>query len=70
MTTCHLFYNFSIIINLKNNFIKSFIIKKRIQREYALSEIGNMGETPVFFNMVTNLTIEGRGAKTVKIRTT
>jgi len=42
-----------------------FIIEKRKKFEYELFEIGNMDETPVFFDMVGNLTIEERDAKTV-----
>jgi hypothetical protein len=47
-----------------------FIIEKRKKFEYELFEIGNMDETPVFFDMVGNLTIEERDAKTVQIQTT
>ena len=47
-----------------------FIIKKRKQFEYELCEIGNMDETPVYFDMVGNLTIENRGVKSVQVRTT
>jgi len=47
-----------------------FIIKKRKQFEYEFCEIGNMDETPIYFDMVGNLTIEERNAKTVQIRTT
>ena len=49
---------------------QQFIIKKQKQFEYELSEIGNMDETPVYFDMVGNLTIDKRGAKTVQVRTT
>ncbi len=35
-----------------------FIIEKWKKFEYELSEIGNIDETPVFFDMVRNLTIE------------
>jgi hypothetical protein len=47
-----------------------FIIRKRKQFEYNFFEIGNMDETPVYFDMVGNLTIDKLGAKTVQIRTT
>ncbi|CAJ0898964.1 15900_t:CDS:2 [Entrophospora sp. SA101] len=49
---------------------QQFIIKKQKQFEYELSEIGNMDETPVYFDMVGNLTIDKHGAKTVQVRTT
>jgi len=47
-----------------------YIIEKRKKFGYELFEIGNMDETPIFFDMIGNLTIEERGAKTVQIRTT
>ncbi|CAJ0868728.1 11424_t:CDS:2 [Entrophospora sp. SA101] len=49
---------------------QQFIIKKQKQFEYELSEIGNMDETPVYFDMVGNLTIDKHGAKTVQVQTT
>lgn len=57
-------------LNIKLLESQRFIIKKQNQFEYELSEIGNMDETPVYFDMVGNLTIDKRGAKTVQVRTT
>ncbi|CAG8761942.1 16818_t:CDS:2, partial [Funneliformis caledonium] len=37
---------------------QQFIIKKQKQFEYELCKIENMDETPVYFDMVGNLTIE------------
>ena len=47
-----------------------FVIKQRRQYKYNLNEIGNMDETPIYFDMVGSTTIETKGAKTVQIRTT
>jgi hypothetical protein len=35
-----------------------------------MDQIGNMDETPVYFDMTTNLTVNQKGAKTVQIKTT
>ncbi|GES92524.1 pogo transposable element with KRAB domain [Rhizophagus clarus] len=49
---------------------QQFIIKKQKQFEYELCEIGNIDETPVYFDMVGNLTIENYGVKSVQVQTT
>ena len=35
-----------------------------------MAEIGNMDETPIYFDMVGNNTIETKRAKTVQVQTT
>ena len=47
-----------------------FIIRHRQAQDYDLAQIGNMDETPIFFDMVGNVTVEAKGNKTVHIRTT
>lgn len=47
-----------------------FIIKQRKKHKYALSDIGNMDETPMTFDLPGNRTVAGIGNKTVLIRTT
>ena len=47
-----------------------FIIQKRMDYDYPLSLIGNMDETPVFFDLPSNRTVDEVGAKTVNVRTT
>ena len=47
-----------------------FVIRLRQKNEYPLSLIANMDETPVWFDMAGNLTVDQTGAKTVHIRTT
>jgi len=47
-----------------------YIIKHRKKYNYDLSQIGNMDETPMFFDMVGNTTIDIRGTNTVHLRTT
>ncbi|GES90876.1 pogo transposable element with KRAB domain [Rhizophagus clarus] len=49
---------------------QQFIIKKQKQFEYELYEIGNMDETPVYFDMVRNLTIENCDVKSMQVQTT
>ena len=48
----------------------SYVIKKRKQKNFDLSAIGNMDETPVWFDMPAVRTVESRGAKTVFVKTT
>ena len=38
--------------------------------DYELVQIGNMDETPVWFDMPAARTVESRGAKTVLLKTT
>ena len=48
----------------------SFIIRKRQINNYGLTHIGNMDETPVWFDMPTSKTVNTKGEKTVLIKTT
>ena len=47
-----------------------FVIKERKSHSYPLSQIGNMDETPVFFYLPSNRTVDCVGSKTVSVRTT
>ena len=47
-----------------------FVIKMREKEEYELSQIGNMDETPVWFDMPTSKTVTSKGEKTVLVKTT
>ncbi|KAH1173359.1 hypothetical protein KIL84_017881 [Mauremys mutica] len=47
-----------------------YVIQQRKKHGYALSQIGNMDETPMNFDMVGNKTVNPKGAKTVLIKTT
>lgn len=47
-----------------------FIIHLRLQKSYDLGNIFNMDETPVWFDMAGNFTINPKGEKTVHIRST
>ena len=47
-----------------------FVIRMRKLREYSLSQIGNMDETAVYFDMPGNSTLHHKGDKTVILRTT
>ena len=47
-----------------------FVIKERKSHSYPLSQIGNMDETPVFFDLPSNRTVDCVGSKTVSVRTT
>jgi hypothetical protein len=49
---------------------QKFVIRLRRNNNYMLSQIGNEDETPLYFDMPTNMTIEGKGEKSVIIRTT
>jgi len=47
-----------------------FIIHLRIEKSFELHNIFNMDETPVWFDMAGNFTINQKGEKTVHIRAT
>lgn len=47
-----------------------YIIKLRHAHNYLMSQIGNCDQTPVFFYMPSNTTVNTKGEKTVMIRTT
>jgi hypothetical protein len=52
-----------------NNFYK-FVTELRIKKSYELCNIFNMDETPVWFDMAGNFTVDQKGTKTVHIRST
>src|SRR6266540_6863452 len=54
----------------KQNVFLSYILYRRIQHDYPLKYIRNMNETPMWFNLPSNFTIDHKGTKTVIIRTT
>ena len=47
----------------------SFVIKRRKRHDYDLKQIGNMDETPTWFDMPSSRTMNKAGAKTVFVRT-
>ena len=47
-----------------------FVIDMRKKQQYDLAQIGNMDETPMYFDMASNSTVEQKGAPTVSVRTT
>lgn len=49
---------------------QKYIIDLRKQKNYLMSHIGNMDETPVMFDMIGNKTIDVKGVKTVNVKTT
>lgn len=46
------------------------VIALRKSRNFLMGQIGNADQTPVFFDMPSNYTINEKGAKQVRIRTT
>ena len=54
----------------KITLFQSVVIKMRKKEQYDLSQIGNMDETPVWFDMPTSKTVTAKGEKTVLVRTT
>ena len=48
---------------------QSFVIKLRRQHNYDLKHIGNMDETPTWFDMPSSKTVNKAGAKTVYMKT-
>jgi transposase len=49
---------------------RRFIIRLRAQFNFDLNNIFNIDETPVWFDMAGNMTVNNKGDKTVHIRTT
>ena len=49
---------------------QSFVIKQRQQQNFPLSMIGNMDETPIYFDIPDNNTVDRKGSSTVMIKTT
>lgn len=47
-----------------------YVIELRKKHNYPLSQIGNADETPVFFDMKSNITVDQKGAKSILMRTT
>ena len=47
-----------------------FVIDERKLCTYAMSDIGNMDETPMYFDMPGNTTVDFSGNKTISIKTT
>lgn len=47
-----------------------YVIKLRKQHSYLMGQIGNADETPVYFDMPSNTTVDDKGAKSVLVRTT
>ncbi|KAK3884871.1 hypothetical protein Pcinc_010846 [Petrolisthes cinctipes] len=52
-------------LNSKQTSFHSYVISQRKQKNYALSNIGNMDETPLNFDMVGNYTVDVKGTKSV-----
>ena len=48
----------------------SFVLGLRKKYNFDLQQIGNMDETPMFFDLPGNRTIDSIGKKTIQIRTT
>jgi hypothetical protein len=46
------------------------IINLRQKHDYLLGQMGNAGETPVFFDMLTNTTVDTKGSKSVLVKIT
>ena len=51
---------------LLNNF-QQYIIRLRTEKSYEMANILNMDETPVWFDMAGNFTIDQTGEKTIQI---
>src|SRR6266542_3292707 len=57
------------LIEIQNIFL-SYIMYLKIHNKYPLKYISNMDETPMWFDLLSNTTINQKGVKTVNIRTT
>ena len=57
-------------IEQKLDEFRRFVIRLRTQYNFDLNSIFNMDETPVWFDMAGNMTVNNKGDKTIHIRTT
>ena len=57
------------LIEVQQSFL-SYVLYMRMQYNYPLKYIGNMDETPMWFDLPSNTTINKKGEKTISIRTT
>ena len=57
-------------LDYKITSFQKFVIRHRQTNKYALACIGNMDETPITFNMLSNRTVNKIGEKTVLVKTT
>lgn len=48
---------------------QKYVIKKRKENKYILSQIGNADQTPVYFDMPSSTTVDKKGAKSVSVKT-
>jgi hypothetical protein len=46
------------------------IINLRRKHDYLLGQMGNAGETPVFFDTPTNTTVDTKSSKSIHVKTT
>ena len=56
-------------VEQQNEFL-SYVLYLRKEHDYPLSLIGNMDKTSLSFNLLSNMTIEHSGSKTVSILST
>lgn len=47
-----------------------YVMDRRREKDYQLGQIANADQTPVFFDMPMAYTVNKKGAKEVKLRTT
>jgi hypothetical protein len=47
-----------------------YVIRQRTATAFPLNRIGNMDETPMYFDMQSSQTVDTKGVKTVQIKTT
>jgi hypothetical protein len=57
------------LIEVQQSFL-SYVLYMRMQHNYPLKYIGNMDETPMWFDLPSNTTVNKKGEKTISIRTT
>ena len=57
------------LIEVQQSFL-SYVLYMRMQYNYPLKYIGNMDETPMWFDLPSNTTINKKGEKTISICTT
>jgi hypothetical protein len=58
-----------VLSDKSQNFLR-FVMRMRARRNYDLHEIGNMDETPIWYDMPGNYTIESQGKKTITMAST
>ncbi|KFD59154.1 hypothetical protein M514_28667 [Trichuris suis] len=55
---------------ISRNRISRHVSNLTKENEFPLGNIGNMDETPIFFDMIGNRTVDSKGTKSIVVKST